>query len=100
MTWLGGALAFLAGLVIAIRWLAAIHAIIDLWYTMRTVWLVVSARVVAWSAIAAAVILVVGDRYRAPLLAGMVFHGTVFVGTYVFMIVVGGLKARRMPAVE
>jgi hypothetical protein len=100
MSWLGGALAFVAGLAIAIRWLAAIHSIADLWYTMRTAWREVLARVTVWSGVAAAAILVVDGGYRAALLAGMAFHGMVFVGTYTFMIVVGGLKPRRTPVVE
>jgi hypothetical protein len=100
MTWLGGALTFIAGLVIAIQWLAAVHSIVDLWYTMRTAWRVVSVRVIRWSAVAVASFLVVGDRHRAPLLAGMAFYGIVFVGTYTFMIIVGGLRPRRTPTVE
>lgn len=100
MTWLVGTLVFVAGLVIAIRWLAAVHAIVDLWYTMRTAWRGVSVRVIGWSAVAVATFLVVGDRNRTPLLAGMAFHGIVVVGTYGFLIVVGGLKPRRTPTVE
>jgi uncharacterized membrane protein len=100
MSWLVGALAFIAGLVIAIRWLAAIHSIADLWYTMRTAWRGVLARVIGWSGVAAAAILVVEGGYRTALLAGMAFHGVVFVGTYAFIVVVGGLKPRRMPVVE
>ena len=100
MSWPGGTLAFIAGLLIAIRWLAAMHSIVDLWYTMRTAWRVVLARVIGWSGIAAGAILVVDGGYRAALLAGMAFHGMAFVGLYAFMIVVGGLKPRRLPVVE
>ena len=100
MTWLSGTLVFIAGLVIAIRWLAAMHSIADLWYTMRTTWPVVSARVIGWSGVTATAILVVDDRHRAFLLAGMAFHGIVVVGTYALLVVVGGRKSRQVPVVE
>jgi hypothetical protein len=100
MSWLAAALAFIAGLAIAIRWLAAIHAIADLWYTIRTAWPVVAGRVMVWSGAATAAILVLDGGYRAALLAGMAFHGMGFVGTYAFMVAVGGLKPRRTPVVE
>ena len=67
-------LVFTAGLVLAIRLLAALYGPIDLWYTIRTVWLAVLARIVGWTGVTAAVFLLLGARWQRVFLAGMAAH--------------------------
>ena len=78
------ALAFFAGLVVAIRLLAALYGPIDLWYTIRTAWPVVLRRIVLWAAVTAAV-LWLGGEWRRAFLVGMAVHLLVHVASWLLV---------------
>ena len=52
MTAFVAALAFLAGLLVGVRVLAALYGPLDLWYTIGTAWPVVVRRIAVWGAVA------------------------------------------------
>lgn len=100
MAALSGTLAFVLGVFVGLRLLAALYSVIDLWYAIRTAWPTVLVRVLVWSGITAGVLWLLGARARAPFLAGMAFYLLVFVGTNLGIIVSGALRTKPTPTVE
>ena len=87
-------LAFLAGLVVGIRLLAALYGPVDSWYTIRSAWPVVLRRIVVWTGVTAAVLLL-GGAWRPAFLVGMAVHVVVHVGSW--LVVTHGLPRKLTP---
>ena len=95
------ALAFVAGLVLCVRLLAALYAPLDLWYTIRAAWPVALLRVAGWSAVTAAALLAPpGVVWRWAFLAGMAAALLAHVGTWVLAGLVSSGPPGRTPVVE
>jgi hypothetical protein len=100
MTWLSGTALVAAGIVLAIRLLAAWYSVVDLWYAIRTAWPAVLARVVGWSGATVAALAVLSGRARWWLLAGMACYVVVFVSVYAVIVSTGARKTKPTPVVE
>jgi len=61
---------FLLGMVLSVQLIAAFYGIIDLWYTIRSVYLKVIGRIILWSVIVVAVFLALGE-FRQAFLWGL-----------------------------
>lgn len=78
---LGGAV-FALGMYLAIRMLAALYAIIDLRYTMRTAYPRVVRGVLGWGATVLAIAWLLERHYRIALVAGLVTFVLFYVSLY------------------
>jgi len=76
------ALAFLAGLVVGVRVLAALYGPLDLWYTIRTAWPAVVRRIVVWVTVAAVLLALLRGAPRVAFVLGMAAHLMVHVATW------------------
>ena len=95
------ALAFLIGTLLGVRLLAALYAPLDLWYTIRTAWPTALRRIVAWSAVTAAALLVPsGVAWRWGLLAGMGASLIAHVATWALALRIFSRPPGRTPVVE
>ena len=81
---------FLLAMVLSVQLLAAFYGIIDLWYTIGTVYLKVTGRIVLWSTIVIAVILALEASYRSAFFWGLgalvIFQIGIFLGMKLFII--------------
>jgi hypothetical protein len=95
------ALTFAAGILLGIRFVAALYAPIDLWYTIRTAWPVALRRVVGWSAAAAAALLLLpAGGLRWALAAGMALSLLIHVATWFLVSRLLSGKPGPSPVVE
>ncbi|MEE8398723.1 MAG: hypothetical protein V3S89_06940 [Desulfobacterales bacterium] len=76
---------FLLGMVLSVQLIAALYGIIDLWYTLRTVYLKVFGKITLWSGIVAAVFLALGESYRSAFLWGLGALVVFQIGTFLGM---------------
>lgn len=74
MTAFAAALAFVAGLLVGIRVLAALYGPLDLWYTIGTAWPVVVRRIVVWVAVAVGALAWLDGAPRIAFALGMATH--------------------------
>lgn len=85
---LAAAFLFACGVYLAIRLLAALYRIADLWYRIGTDWPRVAAGIAAWGGAALLATLAAGHR-RAPLVWGFVayaaFHVLLHVATRLYV---------------
>jgi hypothetical protein len=96
MSFLISAALFLAGMYLAIRVLAALHRIIDLWYTMRTAWPKVVRALLVWCGGTVALALILPAHYRAALLWGLATYLAFYLGVFaLWHLVVPRLTSRR-----
>jgi hypothetical protein len=81
---------FLLGMGICVQWVAALYGIIDLWYTFGTEYPKVIRRILIWSAVPAAIALLLGDPYITAFLLGfaayVVFYPIAYSGLKLFTI--------------
>ena len=77
---------FLLGMALSVQLIAAFYGIIDLWYTIRTVWFKVIRRIALWSIIVIAITLTLGGSYRSAFLWGLVALVVFQIGVF------GGMK--------
>ena len=94
------ALVFVAGALLGIRLLAALYAPIDLWYTIRIAWPVAVRRVLFWSGLTAAALLVLKGGGRWALVAGLGAGVLLHVGTWVAVSRVFPRRPRPTPVME
>ena len=71
---------FLFGMCICVQLMAALYGIIDLWYTIRTVYPTVIRRILVWTLLCVAIAWLLGDDLRPAFLWGLVGY----VGFYIF----------------
>ena len=71
MSLLTDVLLFALGLYFSVRALAACYRVIDLWYTMRTVYPVVIRGLVGWVGLTVALIGWLGSRHRTAFVSGL-----------------------------
>ncbi len=74
MTFLLKSLLFLLGMGISLHVLAAFYRIIDLWYTIHSMYWKVIWGIVLWVGISAATTFVLGEHWRGAFLWGMGFY--------------------------
>lgn len=87
---------FLLGIYLAIRVLAALHRIIDLWYTIRTMWPRVLRGLLVWCGGSIALVLALSERYRAALLWGLAAYVAIYIAAFVlWRLMVPRLGAQR-----
>lgn len=75
---------FLLGIYLAIRVLAALHRIIDLWYAFRTAWRTVLRGLVVWCGGTLALALILPSHYRPALLWGLAAYLTFYLLAFAF----------------
>jgi len=63
--------AFLLGLYLSIRVLAALYAVVDLWYAVRRTWPRMVRGLVVWGGITAVAAWPLAPPYRTALLSGL-----------------------------
>jgi hypothetical protein len=73
---------FLLGIYLAIRVLAALHRIIDLWYTIGTVWARMLRGVVIWCGGTLAFALLIPVLYRPALLWGFASYVAFYLAAF------------------
>ena len=73
------------GIYLCMRTLAALHRILDLWYTIRTVWPRVVRGVVVWVTTTAAIALVLPARLRVTFLWGFAGYLVFYVAVALFL---------------
>lgn len=90
---------FLLGIYLAIRVLAALHRIIDLWYAFRTAWRTVLRGLAVWCGGTLALVLVLPAHYRPALLWAMAAYLSFYlVGFALWHLAVPLLASRRASA--
>ena len=67
----GVAAAFLLGAYLAIRVLAALYAVLDLWYARRRTWPRMARGLVVWGGVTAAVVWRLAPPYRTAFTSGL-----------------------------
>lgn len=70
MRMVAGVLLFAVGVHLSLRTIAALHRVIDLWYTMGTVWPRVLRGIAAWGGAIVLLSVFLPPAVRAPLLWG------------------------------
>ena len=73
--------AFILGIYMAMRMIAAIYGIIDYWYTIKTAYLKVFQRIIGWGMITAVLILLF-SQYRKAFLWGMATYGIFYLFSF------------------
>jgi hypothetical protein len=90
-------IAFVLGVYLAMRVIASWYGVIDLWYTLRTVWPKVSARIVIWGGCALALTLLLTGQVRSAFVTGFVGYLAFYLVTNVFTNeIIYRLIARRL----
>ena len=87
MTILTSIALFVLGMHLCLRTIAALYRILDLWYTIGTVWLRVARGIVTWAGATLLIAALLPDRHRPAFLLG-------FVSYLVFYLAVGTLLSR------
>ncbi|HVT43676.1 MAG TPA: hypothetical protein VMT00_04730 [Thermoanaerobaculia bacterium] len=99
MNWLIAAALFVAGVYLAIRALAALHRIIDLWFTIDTAWPMVLRGLIIWCGGTAALALVLPEHHARALLYGIAaFVAFYLAGFVLWRLLVPRLASRRVRA--
>ena len=80
MTVIIGTLLFIFGMCLCVQLMAALYGIIDLWYTIRTVYPTVIRRILVWTTLCIAVAWLLGDNLRPSFLWGLIGY----VGFYIW----------------
>ncbi len=100
MNVLVAAVVFLAGMFLGTGLLAGLYSVIDLWYTIRTAWPTVLARVLGWTSLNAVVLFLLGGGWRWVFIAGMAAHVLVYVGAIFFFVHTGKRTWGPTPIVD
>lgn len=89
--------AFLLGAYLSVRVLAALYAVLDLWYAARRTWPQMVRGLVAWGGITGAAAWVMAPRYRLALAGGLAAYVLLYL--MMFALRDAGLRAlaRRAP---
>ncbi|NIM52804.1 MAG: hypothetical protein GTO22_26760 [Gemmatimonadales bacterium] len=95
-----GVLLFAAGMLLAIRLLAGLYSVIDLWYTIRTAWPVVLRRIVTWSGVTVVVLMLLNGGGRWAFVAGMGFHVLLYLAASLSIVWTGARDTRPTRIVE
>lgn len=94
MTTLVAVATFALGVQLAIRTVAALYRIIDLWYTIGTEWLRVLWGILAWGGATAAIAALLPRTLRPAFLLGLLG----FVGFYLSLYLIRPALVRRREA--
>ena len=62
---------FLLGLGISVQLVAAFYRILDLWYTIHTVYLKIVRDILVWIGISAVIVIILGEQWRGAFLWGV-----------------------------
>lgn len=79
-------LVFIIGLVLGIRLVAALYGALDLWYTIRTAWLVVLVRTGLWGGAVLVSLFLLNRDLRRVFLLGMALHVLMHVASWVLIV--------------
>lgn len=94
------ALLLVAGLLVAIRLLASLYRVVDLWYTIRTEWASVLGRIIVWLGVTGGALLLLDGGRRWAFVAGMVLHGVLHLLASLMPAWAGVRKTSPTPIVE
>jgi hypothetical protein len=100
MELLYGALLLVAGLLVGVRLLASLYRVIDLWYTIRTVWAAVLGRILVWLGVTGGVLLLLEGNMRWAFVAGMGLHGVLHLLASLVLAWTGVRQTSPTPIVE
>ena len=62
---------FLVGMGISVQLVAAFYRILDLWYTIHTVYLRIVREILIWIGISAVIVIILGKQWRGAFLWGL-----------------------------
>lgn len=87
---------FLMGIHLSIRLIAALHRIIDLWYTIRSAWWKVCRGILEWGGGTVAIAALLPDRHRPAYLLGLAGYLLFYLGAFVLWhLIVPRMASRR-----
>jgi len=87
---------FMLGVYFSIRVIAALHRIVDLWYTIRTAWWKVCRGILGWGGGTVAIAALLPDRYRTAFLWGLAAFLLIYLGAFVLWhLIVPRMASRR-----
>ncbi len=86
-------LLFLLGMSLMVQVIASIYGILDLWYSIKTVWKLVMKRIIIWGGLTVAIALLLRDNSRQAFLYGIFCY----IGIYLAILLFSKLYIARMP---